>query len=155
VEVDVSDVSRYRWSRAYGIRFVGGATIVLAVLWVVAAFAGFDVWSLVFLVLGAVVALSCLVRFVSVPPVLLEVSSHGYRMSNVRGGGVPTATWAEVESVSAGSAHGRSPVMVVRLSGGRSTVVPLALLGQRALVAEREMHSRLNSAFGYRRLSDS
>jgi hypothetical protein len=150
---DVSDVNRYRWSRAYGLRFLGGATIILGVLWLVSAVTGFSWWSLVLLGMGVAVLLGCLLRFVSVPPLLLEVSSHGYRLRNVRGGGVPVATWSEVESVSAGRGD-EGAVMVVRLSGGRSTVVPLALLGPQAVDAERDMHERLNAAFGYRRLRD-
>ena len=151
----MSDVTRYRWSRAYGLRFLGGATIVLAVLWVVAALSGFAAWSLVVLAVAVLAVLACLIRFVSVPPVLLEVSSEGYRVTNVRGSGVAAAAWGEVEAVTAGRPAGSGRVMVIQLTGGRSSVVPLGLLGHRAVVAEREMHTRLNSAFGYRRLSGS
>ena len=150
----MSDVTRYRWSRAYGLRFLGGSTIILAILWVVAAFAGFSWWSLMLVAVAGVATLGCLVRFVCVPPLLLEVSSHGYRLVNVRGGGLAEATWAEVDSVTAGSSEG-GEVMVVTLHDGRTTVVPVALLGDQAITAERDMHGRLNAAFGYRRLHET
>jgi hypothetical protein len=150
----VSDVTRYRWSRAYGLRFAGIAISCLAVLWVVVALAGFAWWGWLLLTIGMALLAGCLVRFVWLPPVLLEVSSHGYRLLKVRGGGVPTASWADVESV-ATSRRESGSVMVVTLSDGRTTSVPLVLLGSQTVAAEREMHSRLNSAFGYRRLRDS
>jgi hypothetical protein len=147
----MSDVTRYRWSRAVGLRIAGLAAICLALFWMVAAFAGFAWWSDLLLLLATLLAIGCIVRFVCVPPLLLEVSSHGYRLVNVRGGGVPSAGWAEVESVATGR-QDSSFVMQVTLSGGRSTSVPVSLLGAQSVAAEREMHSRLNAAFGYRRL---
>ena len=150
----VSDVTRFRWSRAYGLRFAGAATICLAVLWVIAAFAGFAWWSWMLLSIAFAVLVGCLIRFVWLPPVLLEVSSHGYRLVHMRGGGVPAANWSEVDSVATGRQDDGS-VMVVTLTDGRTTSVPLVLLGTHTMAAEREMHRRLNSAFGYRRLHET
>jgi hypothetical protein len=150
----VSDVTRYRWSRAYGVRIAGVAVICLAVVWMIAALSGFAWWSELLLAVVTLAAVGCLVRFVWVPPLLLEVSSHGYRLANVRGGGVPSASWSEVESVATGRAD-NGLVMYVTLNDGRSTSVPVSLLGARSVAAEREMHSRLNSAFGYRRLHET
>jgi hypothetical protein len=147
----VSDVTRYRWARAYGLRFVGGAIILLAVLWVVAALSGFAWWADMLLAVAAAGTVGCLLRFVCFPPVLLEVSSHGYRLAHVRGGGEDSAGWGEVVSVATGR-RSDGAVMVVTLNDGRTTSVPLTLLGPRSMAAEREMHSRLNAAFGYRRL---
>ncbi len=150
----MSDDVRYRWSRAFGLRFLAATAVVLAVLWVLAALVGFAWWSLVLVGVGAVVMVGCLLRFVLVPPLLLEVSAHGYRLRNVRGAGVTRAAWSEVDSV-AGGAGVEGAVMLVTLTDGRSTTVPLVLLGHRAVEAERDMHRRLNSAFGYRRLRES
>lgn len=147
----MSDVTRYRWARAYGLRFVGATTIVLAVLWVVAALSGFSWWSDLLLAVAAAGTIACLLRFVFFPPVLLEVSSHGYRLAHMRGGGEGSAGWGEVVSVATGHQESGS-VMVVTLSNGRTSSVPLALLGPHSIAAEREMHTRLNAAFGYRRL---
>src|SRR5664279_6645614 len=79
----LDDVMRFRWSRAYGLRFAGLAVILLGVCWLVAALAGFPPWSLVLLGVVAAVTVVCAVRLVAVPPVLLEISSHGYRVRNV------------------------------------------------------------------------
>jgi hypothetical protein len=150
----VSDVTRYRWSRAYGLRFAGVSAICLAVLWMVAALSGFAWWSDLLLLVATIVALGCVLRFVCLPPLLLEVSSHGYRLVNVRGGGVASASWSEVEAVATGR-NDSGPVMQVTLSDGRTTSVPVSLLGSRSVAAEQEMHTRLNSAFGYRRLRET
>ena len=79
------------------------------------------------------------------------LESHGYRVRNVRGRGVAEASWSEVETVTGGPGT-EGAVMQITLRGGRSSVVPLVLLGPQAVVAEREIHERLNAAFGYRRL---
>ncbi|MDX6298545.1 MAG: hypothetical protein QOI51_2402, partial [Nocardioidaceae bacterium] len=71
--------TRYRWTRAYGLRFVGMSAVVLGVLWMIAAVLGFPRWSLVALAAAGIVVVACLVRFVVVPPVLLELSVDGYR----------------------------------------------------------------------------
>ncbi len=42
--------------------------------------------------------------------------------------------------------------MSITLSSGQVTLVPLSLLGDQGGSAEREVHDRLNAAFGYRRL---
>jgi hypothetical protein len=143
--------SRYRWSRAYGLRIVGALVTVLAVAWVVAVLVGFAGWSLTLLAVAALVTVGCVVRLVVVPPVLLEVSSEGYGLHHIRGGGVQRARWSEVAAVDAGSGAG-GPVMSISLRDGRATLVPLSLLGGQAVTAERDVHDRLNSAFGYRRL---
>ena len=141
----------YRWSRAYGLRFVGVSAVVLGVLWMIVAVMGFPTWSLVLLGVAGAVVVVCLVRFVVVPPVLLELSVDGYRLRHVRGGGVAAAGWPEVDSVTGGAGE-RGSLMVVTLRAGGTTVVPLVLLGARAVPAERAVHERLNAAFGYRRL---
>ncbi len=144
-------VTRYRWSRASGLRIVGAVVVGLAVVWVVAAMSGFAGWSLVLLTLAAAITVGCVVRLIVVPPLLLEVSSDGYRLHHIRGGGVHEARWSEVESVEGGGGV-RGAVMSVTLTSGQVTLVPISLLGDQGASAEREVHDRLNAAFGYRRL---
>ncbi|MEJ7629541.1 MAG: hypothetical protein WKF54_08115 [Nocardioidaceae bacterium] len=145
------DIRRYRWSRAYGLRFLGVSLMVLAVAWLVAALSGFQVWSLVLLGLVGLVVVVLLLRLVVVPPVLLEVSSAGYRLRHVRGGGVAQADWSDVASVDGGRTSAGA-VMSIVLTDGGATQVPLVLLGGQGSVAERDVRDRLNAAFGYRRL---
>ena len=144
-------VRRFRWSRAYGLRIVGGVVVVLAFAWVVATLSGFAAWSVFLLVVTVLVTAACLGRLIVVPPLLLEVSSEGYRLHHIRGGGVQEASWAEVATVEGGGVGGGA-VMSITLNSGQVTVVPLGLLGDRGGSAEREVHDRLNAAFGYRRL---
>jgi len=147
------DLRRYRWSRAYGLRILGVSVVLLAVVWLLAALSGFQSWSLVGLAVAAVIAVGCLVRLVVLPPLLLEVSSDGYRLHHVRGGGVRQARWSEVRSVEGGGGA-EGAVMSITLENGRATLVPLVLLGAQGAAAEREFHDRLNAAFGYRRLGE-
>ena len=147
------DLRRYRWSRAYGLRILGLSVVLLAVVWLLAALSGFQSWSLVVMAVAALIAVGCLVRLVVLPPLLLEVSSDGYRLHHVRGGGVRQARWSEVRSVEGGSGA-EGAVMSITLENGRATLVPLVLLGAQGAAAEREFHDRLNAAFGYRRLGE-
>jgi hypothetical protein len=43
-------------------------------------------------------------------------------------------------------------VLLVLLADGGRSALRLSLLGPRSAEAQREVHERLNSAFGYRRL---
>jgi hypothetical protein len=140
-------IRRFRWSRAHGLRIVGMVLVVLAVVWLAAALAGFAMWSVLLLVVVALAAVGCLLRLIVLPPLLLEVSSDGYRLHHVRGGGVEQARWAEVATV-----EGGGEIMSITLASGEVTVVPLSLLGDQGGAAEREVHDRLNAAYGYRRL---
>lgn len=148
-----SDTTTYRWSRAYGLRIFAIAVMTLAAVWVLAAVLGFPTWALVGLVVVAGVAGIVLLRLVILPPPLLDVSADGYRLRNTRAGGVTAAGWAAVESI-ASEGSGPGAVMLIRLSDGRTTAVPLSVLGSAAPVAERDIHERLNAAFGYQRLDD-
>ena len=68
--------------------------------------------------------------------------------------GTTTAEWDDVESVDSGVVRG-TPAIVLALTGGRSTVVPLSLLGRRNVEAQRDIHKRLNDAYGYRHLDSA
>ncbi len=148
-----SDVRRYRWSRAHGLRILGMVVVLLGAAWLLAALTGFAAWSLVVLAVVALVALGGLLRLIVVPPLLLEVSADGYRVHNLRGGGVRQARWSEVDAVEGGGGA-EGAVMAITLRSGLVTQVPLGLLGEQANTAEREVHDRLNAAYGYRRLGD-
>ena len=154
-----ADVTTYRWSRAPVLRSVGLLAVVLGLGWL--AVAAVTAWrgqgpgpvlglsAAGLTALGLAGAIWLVVR----PPSVLELSPTGYRILHLRGAGVPAAAWSDVESVdSRSSAAG--PAIVVELSGGRTSLVPSSLVGLRATEAQREMHDRLNTAFGYRRLGE-
>ncbi len=153
-----TDVTTYRWSRAHVLRSVGLLAVVLGLLWLAVGAA--NAWGHgpgLTLTLCAIfvtsVALAVAGWLLLRPPSVLELSPHGYRISHLRGGGTPSADWSDVRSVETRSWAG-GPAIVVELSGGQTSLVPLSLLGPRAREAQQEMHNRLNAAFGYRRLPD-
>jgi hypothetical protein len=153
-----ADITTYRWSRAQVLRSVGLGVVALGLMWLVigaaSAWRG-EVGSVLSVPAAAVtgLGLGVAIWLVVRPPRVLALSPTGYRISHLRGCGVPAADWSDVESVETRLATG-GPAIVVELSGGRTSLVPLSLLGLRAGEAQREMHNRLNSAFGYRRLRD-
>ncbi len=154
-----TDVTTYRWSRAQVLRVVGLLAALLGLLWLLVGAAGawggqgaVTVLSLVAAGLTAL-GLAAGIWLVIRPPRVLELSDTGYRIVHLRGGGVPAAEWSRVESVHM-QASTSGPAIVVELAGGGTSLVPLSLLGLRATEAQREMHERLNTAFGYRRLGE-
>lgn len=152
-----TDMTTYRWSRAQVIRVVGLLVVLLGLLWLVvaavAALGGPGLGSMLRLVAAGltVLGLAAAVWLVVRPPAVLQLSATGYRVFRLGGGGVPAAEWSDVQSVRT-QASTEGSVIVVELSGGRTSLVPASVLGLRATDAQREMHDRLNSAFGYRRL---
>jgi hypothetical protein len=154
-----SGVSIYRWSRVYVVRVGGLLMVVLGALWFafgLAAAASGSVPREVSAVASACTAVVLaggawlLVR----PPSLLELSPAGYRIRRVRGAGAASARWTDVHSVET-RASSAGPAIVVDLSDGGTSTLPMSLLGTRAAEAQHEMHERLNAAFGYRRLRDT
>ncbi|MBA2559127.1 MAG: hypothetical protein H0V07_04440 [Propionibacteriales bacterium] len=152
------DVSTYRWSRAALLRLMGIAAFAMGGGWV--AIGVLSAWRGMSPLVGgigagltAVVLLAACWFFVR-PPRVLELTEDGYRVHHLRGGGVAAARWAEVQSVDARSSAAGA-VLVVDLADGRSSVVPVSLLGSRAEEAQRDMHGRLNRAYGYRSLRDA
>jgi hypothetical protein len=154
-----TDVTTYRWSRAHVLRAIGTLVVGLGLAWLVLGIAsgwrGQGILSTL-PVIAMVVTGTALVAaawLVITPPRVLELSPSGYRITHLRGGGVGSAGWTEVTSVDTRPVGG-VPAIVVELQGGRTSTVPLSLLGPRAGQAQREMHDRLNTAFGYRRLNE-
>jgi hypothetical protein len=148
---NVRPSSTYRLSTAHVLRVLGPLVIALGALWMVVAITELT---------GAVRGLAALLTLVVVgvgavalvrPPRVLQLSADGYRVSLVRGAGVPRSSWPEVEAVGT-QPGGTGPCLVLTLKGKQTTVVPLSLLGARSLEAQREVHERLNQAHGYRRL---
>lgn len=159
MSISTTGVTTYRWSRAQVLRPVGLLAVLLGLLWlivgVVGEWRGGAAGSLLSMAAAGLTALGLMTAlwFLVWPPRVLELSETGYRVVNLRGGGVPTAEWSDVESVHT-QLMTAGPAIVVELWGGGTSLVPLSLLGLRATEAQREMRDRLNTAFGYRRLGD-
>jgi hypothetical protein len=141
----------YRLDTAVVLRVVGALFVLVGLAWVVAVLTARGS-SLIVALAAVTVALAGLSVLATIrPPRVLTLSDTGFRVFLVRGAGTTAAGWREVESVSSGPVRGTSAV-VLTLSGGRSTVIPVFLLGRRNVEAQRDIHDHLNDAYGYRHL---
>jgi hypothetical protein len=144
----------YRLDPAVLLRVAGSLLVVLGLACVVVVVTVGS--SPLLLVLAALTVLLVVVGAVATlrPPRILTLSDRGFRVSLVRGAGTTSASWDDVESVDSGVVRG-TPAIVLALTEGRSTVVPLSLLGRRNVEAQRDIHNRLNDAYGYRHLDSA
>lgn len=143
--------STYRVTLALVLRVAGPVAIALGLVWIVVALAGVTGAARgVLAIVTLVVVLALLVAVVR-PPRVLSLDERGYAIRWVRGAGVTRAPWREVQTVEVRADPGAAS-LVFALSGGRHSVLPLALLGSRQLEAQRDVQARLNRAYGYRKL---
>jgi len=145
------DVSTYRLSAAHLLRLAGTLVIGLGVLWIIGTLVDIP-GPLRAVLAGLTIVVLLTLMWVAVrPPRILTLDEVGYKVRWVRGAGRSSAAWREVEGVTNRRA-GAVEVMVFELRDGTSTTLPLTLLGPAHLAAQREVHERLNTAHGYRRL---
>jgi hypothetical protein len=131
--------SDYRLSPALGARLVGLLTVGVALLVFVATgvVALLDLHTLVLLpvaVVGVALVLGVGAWLRSTPVVHLD--DEGYRVRLVRGAGVRNARWKDVAEAVASSPRG-IPCLVLRLTDGRSTTIPV-----QAVAADRDEFAR-------------
>ncbi len=146
--------STYRYSPVAGMRLAGIAAVAFGVSWVVAGFAGFATWSVWLVAVVGVVLVAVVLRFCVLPPRLLTLTDEGYVVHHVRGNQTRSAQWSEVEGAATTHVAG-APAVRIELSGERTSLVPLSVLGGQSVRAQRDIHDRLNDAFGYRPLDTS
>ncbi|GAA2140529.1 hypothetical protein GCM10009844_10220 [Nocardioides koreensis] len=135
-----STSSDYRLSPALGARLMGTLLVLLALL----LFASTALVALLHLPLDLLVLLAFLglVAVFGLGYVLtrrtyvLRLDDEGYRVRLIRGAGVTTARWKDVEEVAAASPRGIA-CLVLRLRDGRTTTIPVA-----AVAADREELAR-------------
>jgi asparagine N-glycosylation enzyme membrane subunit Stt3 len=143
--------SVYRLSTAHVLRLVAPMELLVGALWVVAGVAGLPPgWTAALAVVTVAVVVGAAVMFMR-PPRVLTLTASGYRLGFGRRTGAAEATWRQVESVATAEVAG-VPAMVFALADGGRSALALTLLGPRANDAQRDVHERLNSAFGYRKL---
>jgi hypothetical protein len=147
--------STYHLAPAFGLRFVGGLLVLLAIALVVAtvvvAVAGLPVGVLVAVALGGIVAVLGGGWLVTrrVPAVRLDAS--GYRVRLVRGVGATSAPWTEVTEAGTASPAG-TPVLVISLRDGRSTTIPVQVLAADRELLVRDLRAHLDAGHGLRPL---
>jgi hypothetical protein len=147
--------STYFLAPAFGLRFVGGLLVLVALLLVVVtvvvAVAGLSLGVLVAAaVVGIVVVLGggWLVAK-QVPAVRLDGS--GYRVRLIRGVGATSASWTDVTEAGTASPSG-TPVLVITLRDGRATTIPVQVLAADREDLVRDLQTRLDAGHGLRPL---
>ena len=102
-------------------------------------------------VAGLLAALSLLAAFMVLrPPTILQLDDEGFRVRRL-GGGTDAGSWRDVLDV-AGEVRAGAQVAIIHRRDGQSTLLPLGVLDAPAQHVEADVHRRLNSAHGYRRL---
>lgn len=149
------DQAAYHLAPAVAARVVGGLLVVLAVLLtagtVVVAVAGLPLAVLVALVVGGVAAVVGVHLATRRVPVV-RFDRDGYRVRWVRGTGVTEAAWTAVGEAVTSSSQG-SPVVVLRLSDGGSTTIPVTVLDVDREQFVRDLQAHLQRGQGLRPLT--
>lgn len=147
--------SDYHLSRPLAVRLLGSLVAIvggLLVVWTVVAVL-LDLPTAA--VLGGIVVAALLVATAAVVLLrrvhVVRLDEAGYRVRLVRGAGVAGARWTDVEDVVATTVAGERCI-VLRLRDGRTTTIPVRVLGggSEAFVADLQDH--LNRGHGYRRI---
>jgi hypothetical protein len=140
----------FRLSPAHVLRLLGPVFVGLGLMWMLVALFGFSTtWARMATGVSLLVAVAGVI-FALRPPVVLKLTDDGYRVSWVRGAGTAIAQWRQVTTF--GTQHlGETLALVVELSEGRTTVVPMSLLGARGREAVLEIRQHLDAAHGQRR----
>jgi hypothetical protein len=147
--VTAAPATSYRLAPALAAQIVGRSVVALAVLVALATVVG--------LLLGAGWALAGVVAAVGAVLIVaaagwlfrgaraLRLTEEGYAVRLLGGVGVTSARWDEVAEAVASSPEGR-PYLVVRLSDGRSTRLPMAALAADREVVALDVQRRLRDA---------
>jgi len=145
--------SDYRLSAPFAVRMLG-AVLALAGLLVLTTVTLVALLSWPVAVLSAVLLVT-LAGVLSVGFVLsrratvVRLDDTGYTVRLVRGAGVKTGRWKDVEDVVATTVEGARCV-VLRLRDGRTTTIPVGILAVPAEDFVRDLQQHLNRGHGYR-----
>ena len=139
----------YRLAPALGARLVGRSLVTLGVLVVVATFVGLLTgagWvpAGVVTVLG-LFAVALWAWWLLRRAEALRLSDQGYAVRLLSGVGVPAAPWSSVDEAVAASPDGEQ-CLVLRLTDGRLTRLPMATLAADPDVVARDVRRRLRDA---------
>jgi hypothetical protein len=83
--------------------------------------------------------------------VVVRLMEHGYRVSMVRGAGVPSARWTDVEDAVATTRLGEKCVLI-RLRDGGSTTIPMSAIAADPDDFARDLQAHLRRGSGERPL---
>lgn len=145
----------YRLNPIFAVRLFGGALVALAVLMfastAIVAITGVNADVLVLVLVLGVAAIFTFGWWLRNRATVLHVDAEGFRVRLVRGAGVKAAAWSEVEDASTASPRD-IPVVVLQLTGGRTTTLPVQALAIDREEFVRELQRRLRDGQGLRPL---
>lgn len=147
-----SEASDYRLSAPFAVRMLGVALAVAGlVVLVAAAFVVLLSWPVAVLSVVVVVVLGLLVAglLVTRRATVVRLDETGYTVRLVRGAGVKSGRWKDVEDVVATTVEGARCV-VLRRRDGRTTTIPVGILAAPADDFVRDLQQHLNRGHGYR-----
>jgi hypothetical protein len=102
-------------------------------------------------VVVAVVAVFVVGLLLSQRAFVVRLDETGYQVRFIRGAGVKQGRWKDVEDVVA-TTVGKERCVVLRLRDGRTTTVPVRLLGAKPDDFVKDLREHLNRGHGYRPL---
>lgn len=146
--------SDYRLAPALAARIVGAGFVLAAVVvfatTVLALLAG---WSLavVLVLAGAGLATTIVIAVALRSLVVVRFDDHGYRVRLVRGVGVATARWSDVDDVVTATAAGE-PCILLRLASGATSTIPLRAIAVDPDTFVTDLRARLQRGHGLRPL---
>lgn len=150
-----SAVSEYRFAQSLLVRSLGALLAVVGVLiFVVAVLVALAVLPAVVLTVAVVLCLLAVVGFavwLSRFGTIVRFDADGYQVRMLRGAGVRSARWTDVEDSVTSTSAGQDCI-VLRLRDGRTTTVPVSVLDATPQQFVDDLRGRLNTGRGYRRL---
>ena len=143
--------SDYRLAPALGARLLGSALVGLAVLvFAVTVMTALLELSAVFVGVVAVLGLAVVLvagHLLTRRAYVVRLGEDGYQVRMVRGAGVRTARWVEVENAVTATPHGIDCV-VLRLRDGRTTTIPVQVLAADREEFIRDVREHLDGSSG-------
>ncbi len=148
-------VSDYRFAPALAARLMGLTLVALAVLVLIGTVTAvlLDLPSIVLLVLVVLVlvVISLTARRLRSREFAVRFTDDGYLVRHIRGAGVETARWKDVEDAVTTTTHG-SRCVVLRLRNGTTTTIPVDALAVDGEEFVRDVQARLRGGEGLRPL---
>jgi hypothetical protein len=139
----------YRLAPALGARLVGRSLVTLGVLVVIATFVGLLTgagWVPAgLLTAGGLFVVALWAWWLLRRAEALQLNDEGYAVRLLSGVGVPAASWSDVDEAVAASPDGEQ-CLVLRLTDGRLTRLPMATLAADPDLVARDVRRRLRDA---------
>jgi hypothetical protein len=149
----ISEPSDYRLSAPFAVRMMGlvlaFAGLLVLVTAVLVALLEWPAAVLSVVLVGAVLGLLAAGLVLTRRATVVRLDETGYTVRLVRGAGVRTGRWKDVEDVVARTIEGARCV-VLRRRDGRTTTIPVGILAAPADEFVRDLQQHLNRGHGYR-----